>query len=270
VGLNDVPDLHFLLFMLGAMTRRAGRSITTLNLSGNGISSLGDPCPLQQYLPDLRTLRLAGHRIEPDELAGFTEVTVLTESDEEDDVDLELEPRGADTAARRLVNAVPSGGSAEIFLFVDEFLTVSARNIGRIDSYYTDDAVLSFVFPAIGRRSKRFFPFNRDLTRPNAKAVPQIHGRPIIRAKLLELFPGGLMMVLREVRVRLVFDLIYEVEIYGTWMDDNVIFGVERALTVIGTQGVLLIKNDCVSFRDLEDLPEEAAPGTGRTARVDD
>jgi hypothetical protein len=33
---------------------------------------------------------------------------------------------------------------------------------------------------------------------------------------------------------------------------------------------VLLVSNDRVSFRDLEDLPEEAAPGTGTPARMDD
>jgi hypothetical protein len=273
-----------LICFLGASLRRGGGAVETLSLENNGIRRFDALARIKTYLPDLRTLKIAGNPIDDagqiERLARSTGIEILTEeandsalsssresseaSDSAGSTDEEDSPGRAEELSHAVVwtsarpadpHPVPAPMPAKdprircVRPFLDLFVETSAAAIADTAAFYTDDACFSLCFGKIGGEWAHLFPSNRNLAMRRGNETSQVVGPIQIGEKLSTLFPDGLGLQAVTAQVAVVCDLFYSVAMYGTASISGKSLAMMRSLVIVGHNRHLFIANDVLSLR---------------------
>lgn len=133
--------------------------------------------------------------------------------------------------------------------FIEYLMRISETDIARVGTCYASDACFSILCGKLGPEWRQLFPVNRNLVHPGSHGIQQINQREEIAVKLKEVFPTGLKISGLVMRAKVVSELFYAVNLFGTLMADGKILEMMRALVVVGREGKLMIANDILSLR---------------------
>jgi len=243
INLNYFRDFQYVMYLLGAESRKHQIEIKSINLSSNNIKKTDYFSVISVFLPDLTSIKLNGNGIPVEELSSSFMSSYNVEfngktynenfedqSTDEDDVQV-IPPATAHLSY------------PEIDMFMEYYLLAAAKKIESIGDLYADDAQFAFYFPKVPSGSPLFSLFENNYNYALKSRAP-IRGKKAIIEILKSLFPNNFLPAINNNSVNLVDGIFYSVTISGTTSICSTEVCFIRTIIIVGIDGQLKISND--------------------------
>ena len=277
------PDFQFLLFYLGVLIRRDSLKCSTVDFTRNNIPQLSLFRNINVFLPKLKKLILdknpisntdeissilpgitvkynsltfGGDQYELDE-NGYPDVT-KSKREYSDENESEESERNQYSSRNYSDHSNYSEDSdqeeekepkesqlSEIKSFLLDFLAQSKDSLSSIHSFYSSNAAYSFLIRSIhaGEDLFQLKDFNQNLAYQSPKSSVTV-GDVNIALKQYSIFDGSFDFDIETMHCNKVENLFYVVTMNGKVQIKGNSFHLDRTLTLVGENGILLISND--------------------------